>query len=143
MGNVFSATNSRGGQVGELHMCNFTLKNGPIGRGIILDFQTAFAASADSTGVQHGAVAAGLRVRAVIAATAIAGSPELDVIIESDDNSGFTTATTRLTFGQITTANVSEYLETSGAAITDDYWRVSATFGGTGSINFIVSLAII
>ena len=57
------------------------------------------------------------------------------MVVESDDNSGFTSATTRLTATQVTTSTTSESLEVAGA-ITDDYFRVNFTIAGSGSPSF-------
>ena len=71
---------------------------------------------------------------------ATTSSPTLDVIIESDDNGSFSSATTRITHTQATAAT-SEFLSVAGA-VTDDYWRASWTFGGTGTITFAVIIGI-
>ena len=59
--------------------------------------------------------------------------------MQSDDNSGFTSATNRITFTQATGVT-SELLSVAGA-ITDDYWRLSYTIVG-GSFTFAVALGI-
>jgi len=98
---------------------------------------TAETSSSNSTGVQLGAVTASQKLYAVIHVLESSGSGDqtLDIVIESDDNSGFTSATTRLTATQVTTSTTSENLEVAGA-ITDDYFRVNFTIAGTGSPSF-------
>lgn len=94
------------------------------------------AASGSSTGEQLGSVSgtqslfAGLHVL-----SASGSSPTLDVDVESDDNSGFTTPVTRISFAQATAIG-SEWATPVGGAITDDWWRINYTIGGTGSPNF-------
>jgi hypothetical protein len=61
--------------------------------------------------------------------------------VESDDNGSMTSATTQITFPQKTFVT-SEWLSAAGA-ITDDYWRVGYTIGGsTPSFNFAVVVGI-
>lgn len=98
---------------------------------------TAETSSSTSTGVQLGAVGASQKLYAVLHVLDSSGSGDqtLDVIVESDDNSGFTSATTRLTATQVTTSTTSELLEVAGA-ITDDYFRVNFTIAGSGSPSF-------
>ena len=98
---------------------------------------SAETSSSNSTGVQVGAVGATQKLYAVLHVLESSGSGDqtLDVVIESDDNSGFTSATTRLTATQVTTSTTSELLEVAGA-ITDDYFRVNFTIAGTGSPSF-------
>ena len=69
------------------------------------------------------------------------GSPTLDVVIQSDDNAGMTSPTTRITHAQ-KTAIGAELLSVAGA-VMDDYWRVNFTIGGSSpSFLFAVMLGI-
>lgn len=111
---------------------------GPLVRGILESNQST-ASSGTSTGYQLGAVSATQSVYANLHVTAAAGST-LDVIVESDDNAGFTSATTRMTFTQAT-GITSEHLNLAGA-ITDNFWRVSYTIAG-GSFDFAVSFGML
>jgi hypothetical protein len=109
-------------------------------RGQIFINRTAVTASSNSgTAVQLGAVTAAQSVYASLHALTVSGGT-LDVTVESDDNSGMTSATTRITFAQVTAVG-SEYASTAGA-ITDDYWRVDFTVGGGGSFDFVVCVGI-
>lgn len=92
---------------------------------------TARTSTGVGTGVQLGAVAANKRVYAALHVLSVAGTtPSITGRIESDDNSGFTTPTTRLTFTAATAAG-GEALRTTGSAITDTWWRVAWTISGT------------
>lgn len=94
------------------------------------------SASGNSTGIQLGAVVAGKKLYAathVIAATALTS---FDVLIRSDDNAGFTSATTQITF-TTATGITSEWKEVSGA-ITDDYWRADYALVGTSVEAYIL-----
>jgi hypothetical protein len=105
---------------------------------------TARTASGTGTGLQLGAVAAGDRMYASLHVLSVAGTstPTITGRVESDDNSGFTSATTRLTF-TAATAKTGEILRTDGSAITDDWWRVAWTITGTTpSFLFAAALGI-
>lgn len=82
----------------------------------------------NGAGYQLGAAATGVYA----ALHVLSGSGDIDVTIESDDNAGFTTPTTRLTFTTVAsaTARAAEWASSLGA-VTDDYWRMVATFTGT------------
>jgi len=101
--------------------------------------------STSGTARQLGAVAAGQKLYAAIHVFSASGtSPTLDVTVRSDDNAGMTSATTRITFNQAT-GRTAEWATPVNGAITDDYWDVSWTIGGTGSpeFNFVVVVGIL
>lgn len=102
----------------------------------------AVTASAAGTGAQLGALSATQEMHAALHVFNADGtSPTLDADIESDDNSGFSSAVVRGSFAQKTDIG-SEYLTIAGA-ITDDWWRINFTLGGTSpSFGFAVSLGI-
>lgn len=92
---------------------------------------TARTSTGTGTGVQLGAVTAGKRLYAALHVLSVSGTtPSITARIESDDNSGFTTPTTQLTFTAATTAG-GEALRTTGSAITDTWWRIAWTISGT------------
>lgn len=129
------------GQIGEV--AGFDL--GGSGSGVMakatLMEDSTFSASGNGTGRQLGAVTSSQTLYGLLHGTANTGtSPTIDVVIESDDNAGFTTATTRLTFTQLTDIG-SEFLELAGP-VTDDYWRAVVTIGGTSSPSFTITLSL-
>ena len=80
----------------------------------------------------------------VFAAT---GTPTLDVTIQSDDNAGFTTPTTRITFTQATIAGGAPWYQFAtpvpGNWSTETHLRALATIGGgTPNIDFAVFFAV-
>lgn len=92
---------------------------------------TARTSTGTGTGVQLGAVTAGKRLYAALHVLSVSGTtPSITARIESDDNSGFTTPTTQLTFTAATAAG-GEALRTTGSAITDTWWRIAWTISGT------------
>lgn len=136
------ATYEWGAPVGDLpgYDMNASGRGSPLVRGTILHVGTENA-TGDETGYQIGTVSASQNVYSALHVTAVSGTnPTLDVIVQSDDNASFTSATTRLTFTQAD-AITSEWKSASGA-ITDDYWRVSWTIGGTDTPTFTFALVV-
>lgn len=135
-----------GGDIGEL--IPFTAAAvGRDGKSLIRaqmmhDLDPARTGSGVATVSQLGAIAAGQTMYMSLHVIAVSGSsPTLDVIVESDDNSGITSGTTRITAAQMTGIG-SQYLTLAGP-ITDDYWRVGYTLGGSSpSFTFAVALGI-
>lgn len=106
-------------------------------RGKLMAAKAARTATGTSTGLQLGTIAATKDMHASLHVFSASGtSPTLDVVVESDDNSGFTSAVTRMTFAQKTAAGVEFLGPTAGPGGSDDYWRVSWTIGGTATPTF-------
>lgn len=118
--------------------------NDLVSRATIMANETK-GSSGDGVARQLGAVSDEQSVYAVLQVLAASGSsPTLDVVIESDDNSGMTTPVQRLAFTQAIGVGA-EWVELSGAlgAITDDWWRATFTIaGGTPSFDVIVGVGI-
>jgi hypothetical protein len=130
-----------GGTVGDIH--KFTASGEVTERLVraLTLFNGTAAASADGTGVQVGAAATGETVFAALHVVSASPSDTLDVEIESDDDVGFGSPTTRFTFAQATD-ETSEFLTLAGP-VTDDWWRIAFTIGGTDpSFTFAVVLGI-
>lgn len=130
-----------GGAVGEIYKFSFNgVATGDLVRGTIMH-NASRSSSGNGTARQLGAVSATQKVYAVMHVLTAPDSPvgTLDVIIQSDDNVGMTTPTSRITFTQATTIG-SEWSIPVDGAITDDYWRVNYTVSGTFS--FVVVIAI-
>lgn len=99
----------------------------------------AETSSGSSTGSQLGAATASQAIFGVLHVTAFNGT-SLDINIESDDNSGFTSATTQASFTQATNVT-SEFITPVQGAVADDYWRIDWTFVGT-SVTFLCAIGI-
>lgn len=114
----------------------------PCVRGLMMQ-NGAKSSTANGTGQQLGALSTTQTLYANIHVTAASGSsPTLDVTVESDDNAGFTTPTTRETFTQITAADAAQ--KTVSGAVTDGYWRFKFTIGGSSpSFTIIGSMGIL
>lgn len=109
--------------------CDFEM-DGPLVVGRVLA-RGQKTASGNSTGWQMGAVSDGQGIHGLFQVPkglAVAGT--IDMIIESDDNSGFTSPVTRMTFAQVAApaAGSFQWLSTYVAGgITDDFWRAKWT----------------
>lgn len=106
---------------------------------------TAKTATGTSGIVQLGAISATQRVYAAVHVidTVSGTTPTLDITVKSAPLVGFGSPTTRLTFTQAI-AKTSELLSAAGA-ITDEFWRVDFTIGGTDTptFPFIVVVGIV
>ena len=128
-----------GGTVGSLLWFSVSLRaSGGIGaiRGSLM-VNANLAATADGTAYQLGAVSGSQKLYAGLHVLSVTGSsPTLDVIVESDDQEGFAgSPSTRITFAQAT-GITSEWATPVAGAITDDWWRIGWTIGGTSSPAF-------
>lgn len=133
----------RGAQVGELYGFQAVGKGSTrLVRGYFLYPKTATTETDTGTAVEVGAASASQKVYAALHVFAASGTDEtLDVVVQSDDGSGFASPTSRITFAQATGVT-SEWKELSGA-VTDTFWRVSYTIAGTDpSFTFAVTLGI-
>ncbi|MFI6274313.1 hypothetical protein [Streptomyces sp. NPDC050988] len=105
---------------------------------------TARTASGTGTSMNLGAVPAGKRLYAAVHVLSVAGAdtPTITARVQSDNDPGFGSPTTRLTFAAATAAG-GLILRTDGSAITDDWWQVAWTISGTGpSFMFVSALGI-
>jgi hypothetical protein len=112
-------------------------------RGRLEHAKAARTATGTTSGYQLGAVSATQRLYAALHVFTVSGTtPTLDVAIQSDDNSGFTSATSRMSLTQVTAAAAE--LKSVAGAFTDDYWRASFTIGGTNpSFTFALAFGIL
>jgi hypothetical protein len=91
------------------------------------------ATGALGTAKQGGAVSATQYLYATLHLIGTAGTT-ITVVVESDDNAGFTSATTRATFGPLTAVGGTWATRVAGA-IADTYWRMRVTaITGTWSV---------
>lgn len=132
-----------GGQVGQ--MSRYTMaaqgsdKYGGIRGTLLVGQQTVSTTGAKGTAVQAGAVASGERLFATFHLLGAPGT-SITAVLESDDNSNFTSATTRITFGPLT-AQGGTWATPVAGAITDDWWRIRVT-AVSGSWTVAAAMAI-
>jgi hypothetical protein len=141
---VMAAEYTHGGAVGDIHSFSYSAEStGSLVRGQILRNATD-TSSGNGTAFQTGAIGATQTMHSFLHVYSASGtSPTLDLIVQSDDNESFTSATSRITHTQATGVT-SEALSLAGA-VTDDWWRVNLTIGGsdTPTFGFILSVGII
>jgi predicted secreted protein len=145
-GNALHVDYSILGNVGELAPFSLSAvgKGLPLVRGQVMHSSAAAeTATGAATGYQLGAVSATQSIFLGLHVFAISGAPTVAVILESDDNSNFTSATTRITSASYSAATGAEFQRLAGA-VTDDYWRVRWTVtGGTDpSVTFLAVVGI-
>lgn len=103
---------------------------------------TARTASGNGTGRQLGDVAGAEKLYAALHVLSVAGTvtPTLTVKVQSDDNSGFSSPTDRVTF-TAATAIGAQWAVPVPATITDTWWRVTWTISGTNP-SFLFAAAV-
>jgi hypothetical protein len=141
---ALSASYSPGAEIGQLKRFSvrFKASGERLVRGTIMHNATR-TASGQGTARQLGAVSATQKLYAALHVIAASDSDTLDVIVRSDDNGGMTSPTTRVTFAQATAVG-SEFATPVDGAITDDYWQVDFTIGGSSpSFEFVVVVGIL
>lgn len=134
---------SAGDRVGELMRFDVSAmgRGSPLVRGTIMHNATRTSTST-STAYQVGAASATQTVYAALHVVAASAADTLDVVVQSDNAEGFSSPTTRITFTQATAIG-SQWGLVAGA-ITDDWWRLSYTIGGSDpSFTFVVVLGIV
>lgn len=124
---------SQGGPIGELYPFELNAKSAKgsgltsVGavRGRLLKAKgTVSATGALGSGYQLGAVGASQYLYGAL--HVFSAGTTITAVLESDDNAGFSSATTRATLGPITTAGGTWATRVAGA-ITDDYYRFRVT----------------
>lgn len=133
------------GQVGDVAPWKAEgTSNWPISRGQFAHPPgTARTSDGSGTAVELVAVPAGSRLYAALHVLSGTGTdPTLTVTVESYEDNTFADPTTQLTFTEANGIS-SEILRTNGDAITDTFYRVSWTIGGTApSFTFVAALGI-
>lgn len=129
-----------GGNVGDMNggMLSLSGRSGsPLIGGKILYPKQAVSGADNGTSVQLGAVSAAQSVYTAI--HCFAAGTTVDVIVESDDNTNFTSATTRST--TTVTATGGTWVTPVAGAITDDWWRVRiASITGSFTLGVVVAI---
>jgi len=139
-----------GGQHGQMLPFSFDAHGAsghPLLRGVILDPGTEYAGPAHTTsGVNIGAVSASQYLYSVVHVTQCkAGGGTLNYVrFDSDDNSGFTTATQQFqTSPAVTSTPTGFYLTRVAGPITDNWWHLVIDItGGTGTYKIFAAICI-
>ena len=129
-----------GGTVGE--MLSFRLSgestNEKLHTGEVLVAPATYAATAASSANNLGAASSTQTIYSALHVYEVNSAGTLDCVIQSDDASGFSSPTTRITHTQFSA--IGSEIKSLAGAVTDTYWRCSFTI--SGSFDFTISLAI-
>lgn len=117
--------------------------NAPFVRGVILHPKTARTATGNGTAVALAGPSATQRLYAALHVFAYSGLTNIAVKVQSDDNSGFTSGTDRLSFTTVTGAGASQFTSVAGGWATETHHRVVWTVSGTGSCTFAVHVGVL
>lgn len=109
---------------------------------LVLHPEAARTATGTGTAVAMTGPTSSQRLYAALHVVAWSGLTSLVVKVQSDDNSGFTSATDRLTF-TTATGVTSEWSSVAGAFNTETHMRVSYTIVGTGSVTFALAAGVL
>lgn len=134
--NVFLTRFAERKQMGQVYGFSAQMeRSAPLIRGLVSDNQND-ATTGNGDALDLG-VAIGSTERlyyAVFVTEANGTSPTLDLVLESDADAGFASATTRATLAQFTdTGSVFGYV---AGPITDEFYRFVRTVGGSASPSF-------
>lgn len=108
-------------------------------RGYVAAPSAARSSTLTGTAVAQAGPTASQFLYASLHVFATTGSPTLTVTVQSDDSSGFSSATTRITFTQATStpnANWYQWSSLAGDWSTETHLRVVGTYGGSGTITW-------
>lgn len=139
------ASYSLGAEIGSVLGFDLTAQNSDqagIIHGTLMLNATGLNASANGTGRQLGAIAAGKALYGAMHVFSAAGTtPSFTATVQSAAASNFTGATTRGTF-TAATAKGAQWLQINGP-VTDTWWRVNYAISGTGpAFGVMLSLGI-
>jgi hypothetical protein len=140
---VVNTLNPLTGSVGDIASAELGLAyDTAIVQAKVLTPATTSAASSNGTAVGLTGPTAAQKVYAGLHVTAFSGFSQVVFTLESDDNSGFTSATTRITFATATAATY-EFASLVGDLSTETFWRLKWAKTGTGSVTFASSIGVV
>lgn len=99
-------------------------------------------ATGNGTAVALTGPSASQKLYAALHVTAYDSITNLVVKVQTDDGSGFSTPTDRITFSTVT-GKTSEWSSVAGDFSTETHVRVTYTITGSGSVSFVVAAGVI
>jgi hypothetical protein len=102
----------------------------------------AVTANTNGTAVAMAGPTASQHLYAVVHVTALSGFSAVVFKIQSDDNSGFTSATDRITF-TTATGVTSQFASVAGSFSSETHHRITATVTGSGSVSYVSAFAVL
>lgn len=140
---VVSKINPMDGAKGDMAKAMFDIAHdATILRGQVAHAGTAITTSASDTGITLTGPSASQRLYSALHVTAFSGFSQVVFTIESDDNAGFSSATTRITHATVT-GTTNEFASVAGDFSSETHHRVVATVTGSGSVTFACALAVL
>jgi len=146
LGQIHEASYQIGGEVGDVAPWSVTgTGSGIVGRGQVAHPPgTSRTTSGSGVSLNLGAVAAGRFLVAAVHILSVTGTLSITPRIETDDATGFPSATTVATGTAVVAAGApsGQWLASSGAAITDTFQRLAWTISGSGTCLFAATIGI-
>ena len=102
----------------------------------------AETADGNGTAVALTGPSASQRLYAALHVTAYSGFTNVVFKVQSDDSSGFSSATDRITFATAT-GTTSEFSSVAGSLSSETHWRVTWDVTGTGSVSFFCAFGVV
>lgn len=132
-----------GGAKGDAAMFELTLTtNTALVQGQVSHAAAARTSTGNGTALTLTGPSSSQSLYSAVHVTAYSGLDSVVLTVESDDNSGFTSATTRITHTTFTAIG-SEWKSVAGDFSTETYHRIVYTLTGTGSVTFTATLGVI
>lgn len=134
-----AASYTPGASIGEVFAFSLTVSgSGILVRGVVME-NGEFVGTGNGTVRQIGAVIASQTIYSTVHYTAVSGtSPTIDVTVESDSTNAFAGAQSlRMTHPQQGDA-VGSNRQSLVGAVTDEYWRLVITIGGTSTPTYTI-----
>lgn len=140
-------TYQTGTEIGEVMPFDVNLwGRGEAIRGTVIHPDTAtVTASGNGSGQVIGTASASQYLYASLHVLSVSGTatPTLTVVVQSDDNAGFTSPTSRITFSPATAVGAQWGTRVAGPITPDNRYRVNYTVSGTNpSFRFVVVVGI-
>lgn len=133
-----------GGKVGEVVPFELHAEGGvPLVKGQVLQPKNTLTISGNGSALQLGALSATQKIYCGLHVFAVSGgSPTLNVILQADNASNFPSPATQITFAQ--KVAVGQDWQSANGPVTDDWWRINYTIGGsTPSFTFALVAGIV
>ena len=143
VGRVVRTGYTQTNQVAQLQGFQLNMRGAPfMAFGKISANATGITATGNTTGTQHLANT-GKTILFAAGLLRNGGVGTLDLTLQSDDNSGFTSAATKVTLAQLSTTGDFAFGFVSGSD-ADDWYRTAYTVaGGSPDLDFVTAFAVI
>jgi hypothetical protein len=111
-------------------------------KGVVAHPKAARSATGNGTAIALTGPTTSQRLYGALHVTAYSGITNLVVTVQSDDNVGFASPTTRLTFSTATGVT-SEFASVAGYGATETHHRIVYTITGVGSVTFAAFIGVL